>query len=73
MEQIIDQIVVTEDNTDETEVGLDMNKIIGEVTLEETCGAMVDKIVEESTETAIEMTFMTEAGTGLEKDHFPEI
>ena len=33
---------------------------------------MVDKIVEESTETAIEMTLMTEAGTGLEKGHFPE-
>ena len=34
---------------------------------------MVHKIVEENTETAIEMTVMTEAGTGLEKDHFPEI
>ena len=34
---------------------------------------MVDKIVEESTETAIEMTVMTEAGTGLEKSLFPEI
>ena len=32
----IDKIVVTEDNTDKTEVGLDMNKIIGEETLEET-------------------------------------
>ena len=32
----IDQIVVTEDNTDKTEVGLDMNKIIGEETSEET-------------------------------------
>ena len=34
---------------------------------------MVDKTVEESIETAIEMTVMTEAGTGLERDHFPEI
>ena len=34
---------------------------------------MVDKTVEESIETAIEMTVMTEAGTGLEKGHFPEI
>ena len=34
---------------------------------------MVDKTVEESTEIAIEMTVMTEAGTGLEKGHFPEI
>ena len=45
-----------------------MNKLIGEVTL----GAMVDKIVEESTETAIGMTYMTEAGTGLEIGCFPE-
>ena len=35
-DQITCQIVVTEDNTDKTEVGLDMNKIIGEVTLEKT-------------------------------------
>ena len=32
---------------------------------------MVDKTVEESTETAIEMTVMTEAGTGLERGNFP--
>ena len=32
----IDQIVVTEDNSDKTEVGLDMNRIIGEETSEET-------------------------------------
>ena len=31
---------------------------------------MVDKIVEESKETAIGMTVMTEAGTNLEKGHF---
>ena len=35
IDQIIDQIVVAEDNTDKTEVGLYMNKVIGEVTLEE--------------------------------------
>ena len=35
-------------------------------------GAMVDRIVENSTGTAIEMTVMTETGTGLEKGHFPE-
>ena len=29
-------MVLTEDNTDKIEVGLDMNKIIGEETLEET-------------------------------------
>ena len=34
---------------------------------------MVDKIVAEITETIIEMTVMTEAGTGQEKGHFPEI
>ena len=34
---------------------------------------MVEKIVEESTETVIEMTVMIEAGTVLEKGHFPEI
>ena len=34
---------------------------------------MVDKTVEENMETPIEMTVMTEAGTGLEKGNFPEI
>ena len=34
---------------------------------------MVDKTVEENIETAIEMTVMTETGTGLERGHFPEI
>ena len=34
---------------------------------------MVDKIVEENIETAIEMTVMTEAGIAPEKGHFPEI
>ena len=34
---------------------------------------MVDKIVEESTETAIGMTVMTKAGTSLERGHFPEL
>ena len=33
---------------------------------------MVDKIAEESIETIIETTVMTEAGTGLEKGYFPE-
>ena len=32
----INQIVVTEDNTDKREVGLDMNKIIGDQILGET-------------------------------------
>ena len=34
-DQVTGQVVVTEDNTGKTEVGLDMNKIIGEVILEE--------------------------------------
>ena len=33
---------------------------------------MVDRIAEEIIETALEMTVMAEAGTGLEKGHFPE-
>ena len=33
---------------------------------------LTDRIVEESIETITEMTGMVEAGTGLEKDHFPE-
>ena len=36
IDQITHQIVMTEDNTDKTEVGLDTNKIIGKVSLEET-------------------------------------
>ena len=34
---------------------------------------MVDKIVEENIEIAIEITVMIEAETGLEKGHFSEI
>ena len=34
---------------------------------------MADRTVEESIETVIGMTLMTEAGTGLKKGHFPEI
>ena len=33
---------------------------------------MVDKIAEDSIEAIIEMTVMTEAGSGLEIGHFPE-
>ena len=44
---ITDQIVETEDNTDRTEGGPDMNKILGEVILQGTLGIMVDKTVEE--------------------------
>ena len=68
----IDQIVETEDSIDRTEVGLDMNKIIEEVTSEVILGILTDRIVEESIEVIIGMKVMTEAGTGLEKGHFPE-
>ena len=34
---------------------------------------MVEKMVEDNIEAAIEMTVMTGGGTGLEKGHFPEI
>ena len=71
-DQTTGQIAETEDNIDKTEVGLDMSKILGEVILEETLGVMVDKTVEENIEAAIEMTVMTETGTGLEEG-FPEI
>ena len=33
---------------------------------------MTDRIVEENIEAITEMTVMIEAGTGLEKGHFPE-
>ena len=46
---------------------------MGEAILEETLGIMVNKIVEESIQTVIEITAMIEAGTGLEKGCFPEI
>ena len=68
----IDQTVVTEDNTDKIMIGIDMNKIIGEGILEEMWGTTLDKTVEESMEAIIEMTVMTEAGTGLDKGHFRE-
>ena len=35
--------MVREDNTGKTEVGLDMNKTIGEETSEETQGALTDR------------------------------
>ena len=38
----------------------------------ETRGTLTDRIVEESIEIITEMKVMIEAGTGLEKGHFPE-
>ena len=68
----IDQILETKDSIDRTEVGLDMNKIIGEVISEVMLGILTDRIVEESIEITTGMKVLTEAGTGLEKGHFPE-
>ena len=72
-DQITSQTAEKGDSIDKTEVGPDISKIIGEVILEETSGIMVGKTVEENIEVAIEITVMTEAGTGLKKGHFPEI
>ena len=44
-DQITGQIAETEDNTDKTEVGLGMSKIIREVILGETLEMMEDKTV----------------------------
>ena len=68
----IGQIVVSDDNIDEIEVGQDMKNITGEETSEETRGDLRDRIVEENIETITEMTVMIEAKTGLWKGHFQE-
>ena len=52
---------MTEDSTDKMEVCPDMNKITGEVTLEETCEVMADRTVQKSIEMVIEMKVLTEA------------
>ena len=67
----IDQIVKIGHSIDRPEVDLGMNKIIGEVISEVTQGILTDKIAEESIEIITGMKVMTEAGTGVEKGHFP--
>ena len=47
--------------------------MLREVILEEMLEDLVDKIVEENIEIAIEKTVLIEAGTSIEKGHFPEI
>ena len=71
----IDQIIETGDHIDWTEVGLGMNKIIGEAISEVMQGILTDKIAQESIGIITEMKVMTgaEMGTGLEKGHFQEI
>ena len=64
----------TGDGIDRIEVGLDMNKVIGEVISEVTWGILTDKIAEESIEMITKMKVMTEAEMGIDLDrcHFPE-
>ena len=47
------------------------DQIIGEVISDVMWETLTDKIAEESIEIITEMKVMTEAGTGLEKGHFP--
>ena len=68
----IGQIVVTKDNTDKIEVGLDMNRITGEEISEEVWLALTHRIIDENIETITEMTVMIETGTVVEKGNFPE-
>ena len=68
----IDQIAETEGSTVRTEVGLDMNKIIGEVISEVMWETLTNKIAEANIEIITGMKVMTEAGTGLQKGHFLE-
>ena len=65
-------IVEIEDNIDKIEVGLGLNKIMGEEISEETWDTLTDRIAEGSIEIIREMKVMIEAGTGLGKGHFPE-
>ena len=64
----------TGDSKDRIEIGLDVNKIIGEVILEVIQGILTDKITEASIEIITGMKVMREVeiGTGLEKGHFPD-
>ena len=73
IDQITGQIVETGDNTGNTEIGPGTNKIIGEVNLEKTEGAIACKMIEKNIEITLGMIFMIEAGTGPEMGHLPEI
>ena len=54
----------TGDSIDRIQVGLGMNKIIGEVILEAIQGILTEKIAEEIIEVITKMKFMTEAEMG---------
>ena len=72
--QTMDQIVGIEDSSGKTEVDTDLSKVIEEVVSKIIPEDIVDKIAEESIGIiVIEMMATTEAGIGLEKDHFQEI
>ena len=72
--QTTDQTLEIEDSSGKTEVDIDLNRVIEEVLFKIIHEDTVDKIVEESKGIiVIEMMATTEAGIGLEKDHFQEI
>ena len=72
--QTTDQIVEIEDSSGKTEVEIDLSKVIEEAIFEIIPEDTIDKIVEESIGViVIEMMATTEAGIGLEKDHFQGI
>ena len=72
--QTTDQTVGIEDSSGKIEVDTDLSKVIEEVVFEIIPEDTVDQIVEESIGIiVIEMMATTEAGIGLEKDHFQEI
>ena len=59
---------MTQDNSGKTGVDTDLSKVIEEIILKKIQETMADKIVEENTETIIEMI---EVGIVLEKGCFP--
>ena len=72
--QTTDQTVEIEDSSGKTEVDIDLSRVIEEVVFQITPEDTVDKIVEDSIGIiVIEMMAATEAGIGLDKNHFQEI
>ena len=72
--QTTDQTVEIEDSSGKTEVDIDLSRVTEEVVFKIIPENTVDKIVEESIGIiAIEMMATTEAGIGVEKDHFRKL
>ena len=72
--QIIDQTVGIEDNSDKIKTDPGLSKVIEGVVSEIIPEDTVDKVAEGSIGIiVIEMMAITEAGVGLEKDHFQDI